>query len=483
LSAKTIIVGTAAMSSVNMLRVLAQVLVIPILSRLLSPSDYGLVGIAMPFVLFAMMLADAGIGMSLIRTPANNREEWSSCFWLSVLFGVVLAVIVAGLGKVVAIAFGEPALYGMVTTLAVTVLLQAVFLIPRAAQQQKHQFGVIAATEITAIALGMMTAVTIAVCGGGAWALVGQQVVFFGVRVGLTAWLSPFRPLMKMKSHLLKGHVAFSRDVLANNVLVFFTQSLDNLVIGKVLGSPAVGIYAMAFQFARLPMMLIAGPLQYVLYAQLAKLKDNPEAVGRAFFAVTRGLAIVVFPAVGMVAVAHQAVFDLLLSTKWASAGYLFMVVAPACALQAVTAIGGTVRMALGRTDIVLKTTVEFGLLRLLALVAVVRFGLEWTAFSYNVAVLLYSPRSLMLILPIVGGTLLSYVRVIAVPIAVTLGCIAVFREITETVIVGEWQQLCVGGALALAGILASAVAQRENLGREVALLRDLGKQMVEPVS
>src|SRR6516225_5815005 len=118
------------MSSVNMLRVLAQVLVIPILSRLLSPSDYGLVGIAMPFVLFAMMLADAGIGMSLIRTPANNREEWSSCFWLSVLFGVVLAVIVAGLGKVVAIAFGEPALYGMVTTLAVTVLLQAVFLIP-----------------------------------------------------------------------------------------------------------------------------------------------------------------------------------------------------------------------------------------------------------------------------------------------------------------------------------------------------------------
>lgn len=475
MSLRTLIVGTAAMSSVNMLRILAQVLVIPVLSRLLSPSDYGLVGIAMPFVLFAMMLADAGIGMSLIRTPATERDEWSTCFWVSVLFGVALALIVGGLGKGVAIVFGEPALSGMVTLLAVTVLLQAVFLIPRAAQQQKHQFGVIAATEITAIALGMVTAVTIAVCGGGAWSLVGQQVAFFGVRVVLTVWLSPFRPLMRMKGHLLKGHVAFSRDVLANNVLLFFTQSLDNLVIGKVLGSAAVGIYAMAFQFARLPMMLISGPLQYVLYAQLAKFKDNTEAVGQAFFAVTRGLAIVVFPAVGMVAAAHQAVFDLLLSAKWASAGYLFMLVAPACALQAVTAIGGTVRMVLGRTDIMLKTTVEFGLLRLVTLVLAVRLGLEWTAFSYNVAVFLYCPRSLMLILPIVGGTFASYFRVVVVPITVTLACIAVFREIIQIGVVGEWPQLFAGGILAIVGIVVSAWAQRKSLGRDVALLRGTG--------
>lgn len=356
--------------------------------------------------------------------------------------------------------------------IAVTVVLQAVFLIPRAAQQQNHQFGVIAATEIIAIALGMIAAVAIAVSGGGAWALVGQQVVFFGVRVVLTVWLSPFRPLMRMKGHLLKGHVAFSRDVLANKVLVFFTQSIDNLVIGKVLGSAAVGIYTMAFQFARLPMMVITGPLQYVLYAQLARIKDDQAAISRAFFTVTRGLAIVVFPAVGMVAVAHQAVFDLLLSAKWAPAGDLFMVVAPACALQAVTAIGGTVRMVLGRTDIMLKTTVEFGVLWVIALLLSVWFGLEWTAMSYNLAVLLYTPRSLMLILSIVGGTLLSYFRVIAVPIVVTLVCVAAFRQVTQGGVVGEWAQLLIGGTLAVAGIVASALAQRESLWTETALLR-----------
>jgi O-antigen/teichoic acid export membrane protein len=191
---------------------------------------------------------------------------------------------------------------------------------------------------------------------------------------------------------------------------------------------------------------------------------------------VTRGLAIVVFPAVGMVAVAHQAVFDLLLSAKWAPAGDLFMVVAPACALQAVTAIGGTVRMVLGRTDIMLKTTVEFGVLWVIALLVTVWFGLEWTAISYNLAVLLYSPRSLMLILPIVGGTLLLYFRVIASPIVITLVCVAVFREVTQGGAVGEWAQLVIGGILAVAGILASALAQRESLLKETALLRATGE-------
>jgi O-antigen/teichoic acid export membrane protein len=85
LSLRLVVRGTAAMSSVNVLRILAQFIAIPILSRLLSPTDYGLVGIAMPFVLFAMMIADAGVGMSLVRTPAKDREEWSTCFWLSVL--------------------------------------------------------------------------------------------------------------------------------------------------------------------------------------------------------------------------------------------------------------------------------------------------------------------------------------------------------------------------------------------------------------
>ena len=81
--------STAAMSSVNVLRLLAQLFVLPLLARRLSQADYGVVGLAMPFLTFALMIADAGVGMSLVRSSASRRGVWSTCFWLSGLLGLV----------------------------------------------------------------------------------------------------------------------------------------------------------------------------------------------------------------------------------------------------------------------------------------------------------------------------------------------------------------------------------------------------------
>src|SRR5271166_4626757 len=97
MSLRGFIVDTATMSSVNVLRLLTQFLVVPVLARFLSPTDYGLVGLAMPFLFFAMIIADAGVGMSLVRTPADDRGVWSTCFWLSVLLGFALATLMATL--------------------------------------------------------------------------------------------------------------------------------------------------------------------------------------------------------------------------------------------------------------------------------------------------------------------------------------------------------------------------------------------------
>ena len=83
---------------------LAQLLVIPVLSRLLSPEDYGLVAMAMPFVLFTMCFTDAGVGQSLIRTSREERDVWSTSFWLTVLLGLGLMTIIAA----TALAHGIP---------------------------------------------------------------------------------------------------------------------------------------------------------------------------------------------------------------------------------------------------------------------------------------------------------------------------------------------------------------------------------------
>ena len=205
MSLRKTLLNAATMSSTNVLRLLAQFFAVPILARLLSPSDYGVVAIAMPFVLFAMMFADAGIGMSLVRTPSSERVEWSTCFWLSLMLGASLALLMIGVAPVAAYVFGVPQLTSIVMTLGLIVFAQSISTIPGAMLQQSQRYQVIAIAELAAIAAGIGTAVIVAMKGGGAWALVGQQLAYHAVRVSLTCSMSNFRPMLVFDLHSVRN--------------------------------------------------------------------------------------------------------------------------------------------------------------------------------------------------------------------------------------------------------------------------------------
>ena len=303
MSLRKFVADTASVSSVNVLRLLAQVLVVPVLARFLSPNDYGLVGMAMPFIAFAMIIADAGVGMSLIRTPASERRVWSTCFWLLVFLGMAVTGLLAASAPLAVLLLDEPRLGPMVMTLAWVVLAQALATVPGAVLQQQRRFQAIARIEVAAVTAGIVAAVVMAIHGEGAWALIGQQLVFFGVRLILTWCCAPFRPLWICDWRGVREHLTFGGHLLGVNLIGFFTRSLDNLVIGTVLGAAAVGIYSMTFQFARLPMMIVTGPLMSVLYPHLIDIQEDAEALRRILQSATRVLAILMFPVIGMVAV------------------------------------------------------------------------------------------------------------------------------------------------------------------------------------
>lgn len=472
MSLRKIALGTAAISSTNVLRLVAQILVIPVLARHLSPADYGVVAMAMPFVLFTMMFADAGVGRSLVRTSSSERTVWSTCFWLSAALGAVLALVLAAVAPLAALLLNEPRLRPILLTLTCVVAAQALCAIPSACLQRDRRFAVIAAIDILAMTTSIVTAITVALRGGGAWSLVAQQVALYATRLVLTVCCSSFRPLMVLDMKCVQEHLIFGRDVLGANVVAFLSRSTDNLIIGKMLATAAVGVYSMAFQFARLPGMVVSGPLQYVLYAQLAPYTDRKHAIARTFLVLTRVLAICIFPLMGMVAIAHEPVFRLLLSDKWAASGELFMIVAPACALQAVTGLTGTIVMVMGRTDVQLRTAVEFGLFWIASLLVAVWFGLEWAGLAYDCVVVIYVPRLLTLALPLIDCTAGAYASTLLLPAAVSFVCMTVFWAISQAVRLEDWMQVVAAASFGCAGVAASAFAQRRVLLAEVRFLK-----------
>lgn len=471
MSVRKAIFDTMAVSFVSVARLLAQFLAIPILSRILSPAEYGVVAMAMPFILFAMMIADAGIGMSLVRTPCTERAAWSTCFWLSALLGAGLAAIMMVLAPFFAFVMEEQQLTSIVMVLALVVFIQSLSSIPNASLQQEQKFRLIAVVEVFAVASGIAVAVVSALHGAGAWALVLQQLVFYVLRGGLNFWFASFRPGRMFDLGSVREHLTFGRDVLGVNIITFFTRSVDNLVVGKILGAAAVGVYSMAFQFARLPIMLVTGPLQYVFYSKLLRVKDDTDAIRVTFLLLTRILAIVVFPSMGMLAAAYHPVFTVLLSEKWVDSGYMFMLVAAASAVQAVTGLCGTIRMVLGRTDYQLRATIETGVMWVAALLSSVWFGLHWVGIAYSVAFVLYSPRSLSLALPLIGCSMGVYARTVAVPLVATLICTAIFMIWQQAMQPGDWMQLGGAALLCAAAMVAGTFAQRRALLAELRVM------------
>jgi O-antigen/teichoic acid export membrane protein len=416
-AARSIIAGAAAISSVSILRLSLQFLSVPILARLLSPEDYGVVAIAMPIVLFAMIIADAGLGSSLVRNEHADTSDWHTCFWLLTAIGVALFLTIALAAPWVAYCFNEPRLSAILISLASIVAIQAIAIVPGASLQRNNRFSVIACSDAFSIILSIGAAIASALLGAGIWALVWQQLVYYGTRTSLTWYFAGFRPIRIFKPKEASEHILFARNLLLANLLSFGSRSADGLMLGKVAGASPLGFYSMAFQFARLPFLLVTGPVQYVLYPHLAAARDNQLRLRDTFLSLTGVLAAIMIPSVSIVAFAHDPVFSLLLSDKWHTAGELFMLIAPATALQPVTALLGTFLMALGRTDMHLRIAKRFALVWSVGILLTVWKGAFSLAICYAVVSLVCSGLSLKESLPLLGCSFKDYLKRLLAPI------------------------------------------------------------------
>lgn len=463
-SLKKLVTGTALLSSVNILRLLVQFLSLPLLARLLSPEDYGVVAMAMPIVLFVMAFADSGLGGSLVRDKSADPTAWHSCFWLGSTLGMGLFLALAVLAPAVSQWMHEPQLAAVMASLASVILLQALTLVPGAALQQKGMFGRIAFAEVSGLFASVGVAIWAALHGMGVWALVLQQVVLYGVRLALTAIFSPYRPRIVFDWPSARGHVIFGWNLLAANVVGSASRTVESIIIGKARGATDLGIYGMAFQFARLPWMIVTGPLQYVLYPLVAGTQNDPSRLRAQVLLASKVLATLLLAPMALVGAASVPVFDVLLSEKWRESAYIFTLIIPAAAVMPVVGILGTFVLAIGRPEVQLRLTTQSSVIWLACLGIFVWFGLAAIALAYTVFTLAFAVWSLRIILPLLGCSFTDYAKAIGGQVILAVVAVAAYETITHVWPMNNLGAIGVAVAGAAACVLGSAWVQMKSV-------------------
>ncbi len=415
-----------------------------VLARLLTPAEFGIVGFAVVVVAYLTVLRDVGLGGALIQRREDVEDAADTVFVVNLFLGMVLTLVTALIAPWVAAYFGEPQITAMLRVLGVTFVLQSLGTTHLVRLQRDLAFARKLVPDVAQSAVRAAVAIGAAVAGLGAWALIIGQVAGV-IASSLLAWVVfPWRPQLRVTRRLLRPLVRFGAPLLGVDIIHAVVGNLDYLIVGKVLGASALGLYTLAYRLPELLLLGVVAVLNRVVFPAFASVQDDLERLRAGFLKSIRYIQMAVVPiGLGLI-VAAEPIVRVTLGSDWLDVVPVLRVLAAFALLSSSMVADGDVYKAVGRPGILARIAVlKLGLL-VPALLIGVQHGLVGVAlahFSTTAVVKLVRAvivtRMLELRLRDLGRTFLPTVIAGAVMVAVvvpTLTATAEFESIVRLV-------------------------------------------------
>lgn len=288
-----------------------------VIARLLSPADYGLMAMAMVLIGFVNFFNEVGIGAAIVQKTKLEDAEVNGCFAFSIIASLLLCGLTILLSWPAASFFGNQQLQPMIAVLASAFVFGAVGTVPMAFLRREMNFKAVAGINVLSVLFQSALSLVLAWSGMGAWALVAAFVAESIVQSIGAFWLCSWRPRGPVGMRAAFGIVGYGIHVTTSRVFWFVYSNSDKLIIGKVLGNRALGIYDMAISLATLPTSQVTTLATNVASPLFSKLQHDLPQLRAFILHITRGVAYVTYPAlIGMLVVSRELV-PVLLGEKW----------------------------------------------------------------------------------------------------------------------------------------------------------------------
>jgi O-antigen/teichoic acid export membrane protein len=355
---------------------LTRLLVFVILARVLDPKDFGLVALALIFIGMTQVVADQGMADALVQRKDLDPAHYDSAFWMNVAAGFSLAAIMAGLAIPISHAVGEPRLAPVLAVLALSIPISSLNLVQRAVMTRELGFRSLALRTLVSVGVGAAVGVSLAFIGFGVWSLVAQQLAISIAGV-LVLWrVSNWRPRAAFSYRHFKDLFGFGSNVVGFRFLNYFNRTSDQLFIGSFLGAASLGFYTVGYRMLRLLFQVTSSLIDRVAFPLYSRLQGNAPRLVRAHYKSTAFAALIAFPAFTATVVLAPDFVPVVFGTKWMDSVPIMQILALLGVVQFLTYLNGTMLKALGKPSwqviIVLVTTV----LKVVAFLIAVRFGI-----------------------------------------------------------------------------------------------------------
>ena len=368
-----------------------------ILARLLTPRDFGLIGLVMVFVGFAGLFSEMGLGAALIQREHVDARHWSSAFWLNVAAGILLTGAFILCAPFISRFYDESILTPVTMVIAITFTVGSLSMVPIAMLTRDVNFRTLALVETISAVVGGVVAVVLAILGFGVWSLVWRTLAVAVLTAAGLYWVTRWRPSFRVDGAAVRELLGFSTNLLGYRAITYWSQNGNDLIIGRFLGTATLGIYSRAYIMLLLPLNEVVRVVGRVMFPVMSRMQHDVARVKSAYLRALAVLALGLFPVMlGLSSVSNDFVLALY-GSHWSDVIPILAVLSIAAVPQSVSATTGWVFQSQGRTDWILR----WGILVAVATLGSVGLGI-WIG-SLLAVVVCYTVTSFILVLPSVA--------------------------------------------------------------------------------
>ena len=287
------------------------------LARLLSPGEYGIVGMLAIFSLIAVNLQDSGFGVALVNIKDIKHNDYNAVFWFNIAISLLLYLILFLCAPLIAAFFRQPCLTSLSRFLFLGIIFAAVGISPNAMLVRSLKMKEKAITSLSALIISGTVGVIMAFKGFSYWSLATQQVLYNVVisigRFYYTRWC----PTFKVDFTPVKQMFSFSYKVLITAVLTTVNNNMLTVIFGRLFPAQSVGNFTQANKWNTMANQLVTNTVAQVAQPVLTRVTDDNERQRRIFGKMLRFTAFLSFPALfGLALVAPQVIL-LAIGDKW----------------------------------------------------------------------------------------------------------------------------------------------------------------------
>ena len=451
-----------------------------VIARLLTPQEFGLFGMAMVFIGLAQLTSDIGLAATMIQAPDLSDRLASRLGGAAIMISAGIAALTVGAAGLIAVFFREPVVQWIVMALSVSFVLRGIQVMRRAMLTRALRFRQIAWVDGAEAIVTSLSTLGYALLGLRHWSLVFGALTGVAVSTVALVLLYPHPVRFPRRVAELEGSLTFGAQVFGGQVAWYFYSTADMVVVGRMLGTVALGAYSFAWVIASIAVERVAALMGRVTPAIFSKVQHDHVALRRYVYRLTEGLALITMPICIGVALVADLIVNVALGDAWVAAIAPMRLLAIYAAARCIFVILPQLLVYTGRA----RQSMQFNLLMLVVLVPLFIAGATWggtsgVALAWAVAFPLLSGATYLRFLRAsISLSMHSYARSLApaaVATAVMAAAVALVRYALPASLAEAWQLaiLVLAGAFAYGAMVLAF--HRPKLREVVELLRGDG--------